>query len=328
MPDILVIKPSSFGDIVHGLQVIETIRAQIASARVSWVAASAFAPLVRVCDSVEMVYEFKRAGGVRAFWGLVRTLRQQHFDFVFDMQGLARSAMIARLARGDVKIGRRDTREGAGWMLPRRVSLPSGGLPAHAIDILLQFAPILGVPPRLTGHISFARAPDARAQALLPCLRGPVVLIFPESRRPEKNWMGFADLALMLLERQPDLCVMWSGRGVPEKLAHLPRERFVPDVAKLALDELPALMRSVDGVISNDSGPMHLAAAMGTRTLGVFGPTDPVRFGPYPPGNPLHRVVRAPERDLRRLTPEVVASAWLGNPGPDERHSTPPPWND
>ncbi len=311
MRRILVIKPSSFGDIVHGLQVVETIRRGVPGASIHWVAASAFAPLARACDTVDEVFEFHRRGGIGAFFQLIRSLRRTRFDWVLDMQGLARSALIARLARGAVKIGRRDSREGARLLCPRAVALPPGGLPAHAVEVLLQFAPVFGLPPRIEGNITFSRAPRARDPAISPW-RGRTLLFFPESRRAEKNWPGFAALAELLLERVPDVRILWSARVPAGFEAHVASGRLVDaGPRRLALDELPAALERVDWVVSNDSGPMHLAAAMDVRVFGLFGPTDPVRFGPWPPGSDRHRVARAPDGDLSRLEPKAVADALL-----------------
>jgi len=324
MPNILVIKPSSFGDIIHGLQVAETIRRRVPGARIGWVAATAFAPLVRVCDTVDEVFEFRRRGGLRPFWSLIIHLRRSYFDYVLDMQGLARSATIARLVRGKVKVGRRDSREGARLFCPRTVALPPGGLPAHAVEVLLQFAVVFGLEPRIEGRVTFSRAPKPRDPAIAgsESTRVGTLVFFPESRRPEKNWPGFAELAAKVLREQPDARVIWSGRPPPEDRKAFPVDRFVNAHNRIPLDELPAVFEMADWVISNDSGPMHLAAAMDVRALGVFGPTDPVRFGPWPPGSDRHRVVRAPDGDLRKLPVATVAETLLAAGLCDERRST------
>ncbi|BET67749.1 glycosyltransferase family 9 protein [Opitutales bacterium ASA1] len=325
MPDILVVKPSSFGDIVHGLQVAETIRRGVPDARIDWVAASAFAPLVRACATVERVHEFRRRGGVRAFFALVREVRRRRYDYVLDMQGLARSALLTRLARGGVKIGRRDGREGARGLCPRVVDAPRGGWPAHAIEVLLPFAGVFGLEPQLRGRLEFPRAGRTCDAAFVAPTAGPTLVVFPESRRVEKNWPGFAEFAEALLERVADARIVWSGR-VPKNRASLEAYRrggrFIDADGRIALDELPAVFAAADWVLANDSGPMHLAAAMDVRALAVFGPTDPARFGPWPPGSDRHRVVRAPGGDLSRLEPREVVEILLAAGSSDERRST------
>ena len=138
--DILIIKPSSFGDIVHGLQAAQSIRRQVPGCRISWVVREIFFPLVRCCEAVDECFLFYRHRGVPGFCQLLwQVRRQQQFDVVFDMQGLARSGLIALAARADRKIGRSDARELSALACRERIELPAGGEEAHAVEILFQF---------------------------------------------------------------------------------------------------------------------------------------------------------------------------------------------
>jgi ADP-heptose:LPS heptosyltransferase len=85
-----------------------------------------------------------------------------------------------------------------------------------------------------------------------------------------------------------------------------PKEQFLNLTGNTSLVSLPALIKRADWVISNDSGPMHLAAALGVKVLGIFGPTDPRLFGPYPLGGPTNFVIQAPVGDLKMLTAKDV----------------------
>jgi heptosyltransferase I len=134
--------------------------------------------------------------------------------------------------------------------------------------------------------------------------------MFRDSRRPEKNWPGFDELTRALLARPGDLRVVWAGTQ-RHPLADWARAetRFADLCGQTRVDELPQLLAAADLVVANDSGPMHLAAAMGRPVLALFGPTDPAQFGPYPPGRPGNSVLVAPDGDLGRLAPDVVARA-------------------
>src|SRR5512133_302610 len=90
MTQLLIIKPSSLGDIVHALQVATSLKAQCDDLRISWVVREIFASIVRACEAVDQVHVFERNGGVKAFLRLTNELRQTRFDYVFDMQGLLR----------------------------------------------------------------------------------------------------------------------------------------------------------------------------------------------------------------------------------------------
>ena len=87
-------------------------------------------------------------------------------------------------------------------------------------------------------------------------------------------------------------------------------EQFLNLTGNTSLLSLPALLKRADWVISNDSGPMHLAAAMGVRTMGIFGPTDPRVSGPYPLNAPTNGVVQAPVGDMKLLTARDVYARW------------------
>lgn len=98
MTEILIIKPSSLGDIVHALQVATSLKAQCAGLRISWVVREMFAPIVRACEAVDQVYVFERAAGAKGFLKLTTEIRKTKFDFVFDMQGLLRTGLMTSRA--------------------------------------------------------------------------------------------------------------------------------------------------------------------------------------------------------------------------------------
>src|SRR4051812_42415496 len=154
MQSLLVIKPSSLGDIVHALQVVQTFAKERPECRISWVVRERFAGLVQAAPFVHEAIIFRRRDGWRAFWRLLRQLRQRQFDAVWDMQGLLRSGLMTAAAKASVKWGRPDSREGAGLFYDGRVAAPVGPAPHHALDILLPFLATAGVTPRLDFPLS------------------------------------------------------------------------------------------------------------------------------------------------------------------------------
>ena len=124
MTEILVIKPSSVGDILHGLQVAQSIKDQAPDSRITWVVRDRFAPLVETCATVDEVLYFRRGRGPRAFLALLREIRARRYDTVLDFQGLARTGVMTMAARATHKIGRGDAREGAGLFYRQRAPLP------------------------------------------------------------------------------------------------------------------------------------------------------------------------------------------------------------
>ena len=162
MTEILIIKPSSLGDIVHGLQVAASLKAQVRHLRISWVVREIFAPIVRACTAVDEVFIFERGGGAKGFLRLTRELRRRRYDWVFDFQGLLRTGLLTSRVHADRKVGRSDAREFSGVFYTERVPLPEQGRRSHALEILLQFCPVLGAKPELAGELEFREVESLR----------------------------------------------------------------------------------------------------------------------------------------------------------------------
>ena len=306
MQQVLIIKPSSLADIVHGLQVATSIKAQVENARISWIVRDIYAPIVRACSAVDHVFVFQRAGGAKGFLKLIREVRKTNFDYVFDFQGLLRTGLMTSRVRAKHKVGRSDAREMSGMFYDEKVPMPPDGRKSHALDILLQFCPVLGAKSELRGALKF-RELDALKLKFAEGRGGsrPIVM-FPDSRRAEKRWTGFKLLTELILRSDRTRKVIWAGTGyVPDRGSFLPVQ-FLNLTGNTSLVSLPALLKRADWVISNDSGPMHLAAALGVRTLGIFGPTDPRVSGPYPLNAPTNVVVQAAVGDMKLLTAREV----------------------
>lgn len=306
MTELLIIKPSSLGDIVHALQVATSLKAQCEGLRISWVVREIFAPIVRACAAVDQVYIFERNAGTKGFLRLTKEIRKTNFDYVFDMQGLLRTGLITSRTHAKKKIGRSDAREWSGIFYDVKVPLPPDGRKSHALEILLQFCPVLGAKPELRGTLRFRevdslnlRFADSRGGAR------PIVM-FPDSRRAEKCWGGFKQLTELLLRDNKVRKIVWAGTNYVHDRGAFPAAQFFNLTGNTSLVSLPALIKRADWVISNDSGPMHLSAALGVKTFGVFGPTDPRQFGPYPLSAPTNFVVQAPVGDLKLLSVKEV----------------------
>ena len=306
MTRVLIIKPSSLGDIIHGLQVAQSLRAQNPEVEIDWVAAKAFAPLVQACSAVDRVYEFDRKGSLASFARLGKEIRREKFDWALDMQGLARSALLLAAARAKRKAGRADGREGSKLLVRDKPALPPKGHLSHALEILLQFLPLLDLRAELTAApLGFLHSEHPALSADLAEWRP--ILIFPDSRVKKKEWSGFPELTAQLLKKHPEIPIVWAGSGGPEPDLDWPEDRFVNLLGRTRLEQLPEVIAAARLVICNDSGPMHLAAAMHKPVVALFGPTDHERFGPYPLDSPRHTIVRAPLGKLAKLGVDVVA---------------------
>lgn len=307
MKRLLIIKPSSMGDIIHGIFVAESIKAQLPGVIIDWVVRREFAPLIDSASAIDQTLIFERKGGLGSFIALIRKIRQTRYDAVLDMQGLARSGILTFCAKAFRKIGRSDAREGAGLAYREITSALPNGSPIHAVKILSGFLEVLGLEPTLPSSINFNAS--TKPLTLPPCDGLRRVVIFPESRRTEKNWSGYEALTHRLLDSEHDLQVIWCGH-VPLKASQaMVSNDFYNLTGETQVDQLPELLNTADCVLSNDSGPMHLAAALARPLVALFGPTDPARFGPFPVDSQRQRVIRHTAGNMVALNVQEVEQA-------------------
>jgi lipopolysaccharide heptosyltransferase II len=228
----------------------------------------------------------------------VPSLRAARYDLAVDLQGLFRSAVMARLAGCPARIGFADGREGSPFFYTERVTVPTSDM--HAVDRYLLVADALGA-KRDAPSFQFRDLEEDRARVGQLLARHGIpsgtawIAVNPSARWPTKRWAPerFAAAADELQRSGAGRIVLIGGpEARPEARAVAGRMHTPPvdltgqtDVALL-----PALLKSAAVLLTNDSGPMHVAAAVGTPVVAVFGPTSPVRTGPYGAG---HRTLNA-----------------------------------
>jgi lipopolysaccharide heptosyltransferase I len=288
---ILFIKPSSLGDIVHALPAFAALRARYPDADITWLVKKQWAPLLSRVEGLNRVWPVE--GRFFHWLAQVPSLRAEQFDVTLDLQGLLRSALVARLCGAPVRVGFAAAREGSPAFYTRRVTVPSRDM--HAVDRYLSMVRTLDVPTQ-PPQFPLRRSADDDA-AIMRLLQeagvppaGRCIAMNPSARWVTKRWppARFAAVADALQERGFGRIVLVGGRddrSVGEEIKALMRSRAADLIGRVELQLLPTLFRSVSALISNDSGPVHIAAAVGTPVVAVFGPTDPARTGPYGTGH-------------------------------------------
>lgn len=273
---VLVIKPSSLGDVVHTLPAVALVKRHWPSCRLAWLINPEWAPLLDGNPHVDEVVIFPR-GEFRglAGWGRIlpwaRTMAARKADLVLDFQGLLRSALIAKLCRRGEVAGLSDAREGA-RLFYRRLADVTGV--RHAVDRYLRLVAEVGVPiaTPLEWPLPAGTAPAGFAPA------EPFVLLHPFSRGAGKS---------LTPAQVSEFCAAIAT--VPVVLAGRSGERVAPAgnvtdlLNRTTLPELIWLIRRADFVVSVDSGPMHIAAAITSRLLSIHTWSDPAKVGPYAP---------------------------------------------
>lgn len=314
----LVVKLSSLGDLFHALPAVARLQ-EATGARIDWVTNTTYVKLVSRFAPVSKVIGFPRHRILRNAPEFLHDLRRETYDAVFDLQGLMKSALVARAARAKRVVGPSFYREGS-WLLYHEVTGPRNK-DRHAVEENLDLLDHLGIE---RGEVRFPVAFDAPSH--LPKNRLPRIGLLPCSRWATKNWPPehFAEVAWRL-SRSSSLYLFGApdDRDVCRRIA-LSTPGATDLCGRTSLLELGGWLAAMDLVITVDSGPMHMAAAAGTPVLAVFGATDHRRTGPYGPRNRvltrddlacrpcLSRTCRLKERDIRclgGLAPERVVAA-------------------
>lgn len=303
--DVVVIKPSSLGDIVHTLPAVAWLHQAWPALRLHWVANSEWAPLLRGSPLLTSVIEFPRAqfrglGG----WGRARrwlrdyetALGARGVVLALDFQGLLRSAWLARKSTAAFVVGLDDAREGSRFF--HGASVPAagpGGEVRHSVERYLGLVRALGPACDDSAALAGDWLPPGEAVAGLP--ENGFIALHPFARGAGKSlgWAAVASLAAAWGDRP----VVVVGRCEEAAPAGLPGN-VIDLVNATGLLQLIRVLRAARFVVSVDSGPMHLASALHRPLLGIHTWSDPRKVGPYDPAARVWkggRIVRRAEVD-------------------------------
>lgn len=284
---ILIVKTSSLGDLFHALPAVHLLKTGL-NAEIDWVVNSGYESLVKCFTDIDRVIPFSRSNVQANLKNFLTDLRQDKYDLVVDMQGLMKSALIARAARSHKRIGPSFHREFAHLFYDHVAA--ERNKERHAVDENLDIPRFLDLPiDPVVFPVVFPPSSDLCSPSSIS------ILLSPCSRHAAKNWPveRFAAVGKALHEKTGATLYISGGpedAAVCKKLMELLPPGSAHNLCgKTSLVELGGILQAMALVITVDSGPMHMAAATGTPTLAIFGPTDPLRVGPY---GPQHRVLR------------------------------------
>jgi heptosyltransferase-1 len=286
---ILILKPSSLGDIIHSLPTLAAIRERFPKAFIGWLVKQEWAGILdgHPCLDELLSFSFK----LNSIGPMVRKIRKHRFDLILDLQGLLRTGLLGYLSGTAVRIGFEDGREFSPLFYTHRVKADKNNL--HAVDRYLLIARELGAKSDQKRFDIFLTEQDqARVQKMvrLACGDRPILAIHTSARQEIKRWPPekFAQLADKINQAGWGVPVFTGAKNDVQDISMI-RERMKTGSVDLAgqtsLKELAVLLKMSRVLITNDSGPMHLAAAVGTPVVAIFGPTDPRKIGPYGKGH-------------------------------------------
>jgi heptosyltransferase-1 len=284
----LIVRLSSLGDLVHTIPAVAALRLSFPAARIDWVVDGRWSGLIDLVAGVDHVIQLRRS--VAGQLACIRRLRSAHYDCAIDLQGRYRSAALSWLSGAKQRIGRdrQATREpGAALFYTDRV-IPTG---RHIVDMNLDLVQRAGAERPALMQFPLRVPENQLRQGREKLSREGIdryVLVSPGGGWKSKRWP---------VERYGVLCEeLWRLHGLRAVVNVGPGEEDLarsvvdsagpskPLVVRPSLPELAALLTDARLVIAADTGPLHLAAALGTRVVALFGATDPARNGPIPHG--------------------------------------------
>ncbi len=300
---ILIIKLSSLGDLFHALPAVHNLKLAL-DAEVDWVTNSAYVDLVRCFDDVDRVISFPRNDFISNFRKFKTDIRAREYDLIIDLQGLLKSAITARIAHGKRRIGPSFHREGSRLFYTSVAG--ECDRTRHAVTEnldIIKHLQLEELPPEF--HVTFPKPisndlfddterPETGDQGPGTSDRRPKVAICPASRWITKNWPidRFAAVAKKLQETHNASITLLGGPDDIEACSIIESELDAPCrnlAGKTSIVEMGGILQEMDLLIANDSGPSHMAAAVKTPTLVIFGPTNPDRTRPF---GDIHTVLK------------------------------------
>ena len=321
--NVAIVKLSSIGDVVHALPVAGALKRLRPGTRVTWVAEAREATLLAGHPDVDDVIiadtrGWRRRVGIAMLHEVrevARGLRERSFDVVLDLQALLKSGVLTALTRAPRRIG-----FAAGWSRERmstvfmteRVRPPADA--RHVVEQYITLLVPLGIThPAVEFRLPVDAGADAHVEEFLTSAgikpQDRLVLMNPGAGRPDKRWPvdRFREVAQRLSDEAGARVVALWGPGEEDDARALVSSSAAGIVAPpTTLRELAALARRARLVVAGDTGPLHIAAAVGTLCVGLYGPTSGVRNGPY---GVRHRVLQSPDGRLGSISVDAVVTA-------------------
>jgi len=295
---LLIVKTSSIGDVVHALPIMQAIKEAAPHLSLGWVVRQRCAEVLRGNPFVDTLYVLPDRPTLTELWDLRGKLHEGRYELALDMQGLGLSGLVTALSGAPARLGWDRNREMNSLFLTHP-TVPGRGQHRHEVDLLYGFAEALGVRtphPEFTPQPYLAAQARPQAEAWLVGLPRPRIALNVGASRAYKRWPvdRWREVAQELAASGRSL-VFVGDKTDAESVAQISPSlagRFVDLSGKTSLLELASVLAECDLLVTGDTGPMHIAVAVGTRVVAIFGGTDPVRHGPYGARNAiLHKPI-------------------------------------
>jgi heptosyltransferase-1 len=325
---LLVVKTSSIGDVIHALPVVQAIREAAPHLTLGWVVRRRCADVLRGNPCIDHLYVMPDKPSLSELLALRASLRASRYDMALDMQGLLLSGLVTRLSGASVRVGWDRNREANALFLTHPV-IPGGAQDRHEVDLLYGFAEALDVRaahPEFTPQPYLAAEGEARASEWLSGLPRPRIALNVGASRAYKRWPieRWVRVARALTKQGRGVVFVGDNQDAEAVARIMPllQGGFVDLAGRTTLRELASVLAACNLLATADTGPMHIAVAVSTPVIALFGATDPARHGPYGTRNivlhdPAPGAMMAGKRPtdeagaacMARITPDDVLAA-------------------
>ena len=284
--NICIVRLSALGDVTHAVPVLRAIQKNWPLTRVTWICATLVHPLLSVLDGVRFIVIDKKAGW-RGYRQLRRQLAGERFDLMLQMQTSARANITGACVRADIKLGWDKNRARDFHRFFMTHSIPET-MYEHQVQGHLSFARTIGLDvPEPEWNFPVSEEAVGFVDSLIPTGK-QILLISPCSSHQDLNWRvdRYAAVAKYAVNQHGMTVVLSGGRSdleksIGEAIESSMEKQLINLIGKLSLPQLIALLKRADVVLTPDSGPAHLANAVGTPVIGLHACTWPRRSGPY-----------------------------------------------
>ena len=289
---IALIKPSALGDIMHSLPVLTALRRRFPDAHITWVVSRLYEPLLIQHPDLNATLPFDRQKirkgwltGALAFTGFLRSLHKQRFDLTIDLQGLLRTGLMTLATGAKLRLGLASAREGARWCYSHLID--DQGATVHAVDRYWRVIEALQA-ASVEKHFRLPVEDGARAwvREQLAGRPRPWLALGVGARWLTKRWPPehFAALTCRALQQFAGTAILVGApdeRDLAQKAADLIDRPVVNLTGSTTLPQLAAVLSEADVMLANDTGPLHLAVALGRPVVAPYTCTVVGRTGPY-----------------------------------------------
>ena len=290
---ILIVKPSALGDIVHSMPFLYALKQRFPWARIDWVVAHGLHTFLEGHPMINRLWvinkdQWKKPARLRLTLKEINDLRrglaEQHYDVCIDLSGLFRSGVISAFSKAPVRLGFKESDEGSPLFYTHKIH---GSMNIHAIDRYLEIARFMGC---CVDKIQYPFAPYNPVPDIMKQLPDQYAIICPSAGKPANRWPAqrYGEIASRLAL---PVVVIASGAeaDIARKVVAVSKGNAVSIAGRTGLKDLLAVIQNAVFFICNDTGPMHIAAALNVPVFAIFGPASPIRTGPY---GRVHTIIR------------------------------------